>query len=83
MPEWRCFQCDEVLTDEASALNHFGRYTVLSPPLCCDRSLATFQQVLHELRETQVHAQKLYQQKVDLEREVAALRTQSSTIDSF
>ena len=72
--EWRCFQCGEVFTDEKAALDHFGRYTVLDPPLCCDRSLATFEQVLRDLRETQIHAQVLYQQKAELERELVALR---------
>ena len=74
MAEWRCFQCDEVFTDEKSALDHFGRYTTLQPPLCCDRSLATFGDVLRQLRETQVHAQVMYQQKYAAEKEIEQLR---------
>ncbi len=32
--EWRCFQCDEVFTDRAKALLHFGLMETV-PPRCC------------------------------------------------
>lgn len=73
--EWRCFQCDVVFTDEKTALDHFGRNPLLNP-ICCDHSLATYQQVLRQLRETEDHAQTLYRQKRALEDEVERLRSQ-------
>ena len=73
MPEWRCFQCDEVLTDEKAALAHFGRSTLVVP-LCCDRSLATYQDAIQQLRQAEDHAQTLYRLKTKAETEVERMR---------
>ena len=77
--EWRCFQCDELFTDEVAARDHFGQSVLLSP-LCCDHSLATYRQVLRQFRESEVLAQTLYRQKVELEKQVEHLKAELSAI---
>ena len=67
---WRCFHCDEVFTDRAAALEHFGSSTLDEP--ACQTDAARLRTLEKELR-------RYRDEDTDLHRQVEHLTTEHQT----
>jgi len=68
--EWRCFHCDEVFTDHAAAMAHFGP-SLHSDPACTVDAV--------KLRDLEQQLERYREEDTDLHREIHRLRSKHLT----
>ena len=77
--QWRCFQCNDVFTDEAEAKDHFstGGY---ERPGCCDPLAKDEKARLKELRDAREHARQAFRERDEADNDRALLASERAEI---